>query len=191
MATNKPATATKSTGARDANDATRHFFLNDISLWECSLRRDSEFRWGEHTPESCTTQTFRTVEPEVIEVDVIGEDEQQLMLRALVKLGIRVLPKDAKEDAEPLYTLESTFCADYFILSTPNKKTFTQFVDFNCIHNVWPFWRQHVFDTLKRASLPIPTVPLYAGQNKYRRKRVNVKRVVSKSGELATLPVTD
>lgn len=166
----------------DVTEVTRCFFLNDIFTWDSSLRRDREFRWGDHSPESMVTQTFRVVEPQVTEVEVQGEEETQVMLRALVRLGIRCLHKEDEEGAEPIFTLEATFCADYFILSTPSEETFKKFVDFNCIHNVWPFWRQHVFDTLKRASLPVPSVPLYASQSKYRRKKVRVTKVLTEAG---------
>lgn len=158
---------------------TRYFFLNDISLWETSLKRDREFRWGEHTTAGCTTQAYRTVEPEVVEAEVEGDDEPKTVLRALVKLGVRVLQKEDEEGIDPLFTLEATFCADYFVLTAPPQEVFDKFVEFNCIHNVWPFWRQHVFDTLKRASLPVPSVPLYANQSKYRRKKVKVTKVRS------------
>lgn len=165
-----------------AADVTRFFFLNDISLWDCSLRRDREFRWGEHTAESCATQTFRSVDTQLLEVEVHDEAERKIMLRALVKLGVRMVPND-QEDPDPIYTLEATFCADYFVLSPPPEDVFAKFIEFNCIHNVWPFWRQHVFDTLKRASLPVPSVPLYAGQSKYRKKKVSVAKVIGEKGE--------
>jgi hypothetical protein len=38
------------------------------------------------------------------------------------------------------------------------------FADLNSIHNVWPFWRQHVFDVVGRARLPHITVPLFSGK---------------------------
>lgn len=178
MATKKSIAPKKAVKKLDAGEVTRCFYLNDISLWESSLKRDREFRWGEHTSDKCATQTFRAVEPEILEVEVEGEEQKQIMLRALVRLGVRMVPAE-QEDPDPIYTLEATFCADYFVLTPPSEETFQEFVDFNCIHNVWPFWRQHVFDTLKRASLPVPSVPLFAGQSKYRRKRVSISRVLT------------
>lgn len=178
MASKKPVSSKKTPKKLDASEVTRCFHLNDISLWESSLRRDHEFRWAEHTLDNCTTQTFRAVEPEILEVEVEGEEQKKLVLRALVRLGIRMVPTEQK-DPDPIYTLEATFCADYFILTPPSEETFQEFVDFNCIHNVWPFWRQHVFDTIKKASLPVPSVPLFAGQSKYRQKRVNISRVLA------------
>jgi hypothetical protein len=171
----------KPSSEQGAVDVTRFFFLNDISLWDCSLRREREYRWGEHTTENCSTQTFRSVEPELLEVEVEGESDKKMMLRALVKLGVRMVPNEQEAEGDgpdPIFTLEATFCADYFILSQPPEDVFVKFIEFNCIHNVWPFWRQHVFDTLKRASLPVPSVPLYAGQSKYRKKKVTVAKVL-------------
>ncbi len=180
MATKKSIASKKASKKLDSSESTRCFYLNDISLWETSLRRDREYRWGEHTLDKCHTQTFRIVEPEILEVEVEGEKQKQTMLRALVRLGVRMVPTE-KENSDPIFTLETTFCADYFVLTPPTEDAFQEFVDFNCIHNVWPFWRQHVFDTLKTASLPVPSVPLFAGQSKYRRKRVSISRVLAAS----------
>lgn len=172
----------KKEGNRAFYDATRYFYLNDISLWECTLKRDHEYRWGEHTSDNCFTQTFKSVVPEIVEAEVKDDDEKKLMLRALVKLGVRMVHKtdaESEEEAKSIYTLETTFLADYFILDTPSEKIFQHFVDFNCIHNVWPFWRQHVFETLKSASLPVPSVPLFAGRGKFRGRKVQITRVLA------------
>jgi hypothetical protein len=37
------------------------------------------------------------------------------------------------------------------------------FAELNSVHNVWPFWRQHVFDIVSRARLPHLNVPLFSG----------------------------
>ena len=177
MARKKPKETVAPSTDNQKADPTRYFHLNDVSLWEASLRRHRELRWGEDTKENCATQTFRSVEPEMYEVELEGEGEKkQILLRILVKLGTRMVRPSDDDEIDAIYTLEATFCADYFLLDEPTQEIFDKFVSFNCIHNVWPFWRQHVFDTLKRAELPVPTVPLYAGQTKYRRKKVRITR---------------
>lgn len=166
---------------KEVSDATRHFYLNDISLWDCSFKRDAEFQYDKHTSKTCIIQTFQNLRPEFVEVEVKDEEEDQIMLRVLVKLGIRMIESSQAEEEtpDPIYTLETSFLAEYFVLAPPSEDTFQHFVEFNVVHNVWPFWRQHVFQTLKQASLPVPVVPLFAGQSKYRRKRTNVKRVIA------------
>ncbi|MBH1826293.1 hypothetical protein I5W35_03965 [Stenotrophomonas maltophilia] len=127
-------------------------------------------------------QSFQRATPDVFKVDVEGEDESSVLLRVLVNLGVRsVLQADPHSVAEHedddaheevIFTLEATFAVEYFVLDNPSKEDFLGFVDFNCVHNVWPFWREHVLSTLRQASLPIPAVPLFAGRGSAKKKKI-------------------
>ena len=146
-------------------DPTDYFALHDIVLWTTSLRRENLFQADLHEGK-CVTQSLRSVNPDVISVLLEGEDKPRDMLRTLVTLGVREVFRDEKADEEiVLYSLEATFAVDYFLSETlvPSPEEFQSFVTLNCVHNVWPFWRQHVYDTLKRASLPVPVIPLFTG----------------------------
>jgi len=85
---------------------------------------------------------------------------------------------DAPEVA--LYTLEATYAVDYIVISAPEREDLNRFIEFNCPHNAWPFWRQHVYDTLKRASLPVPAIPLFSSKptGKKRKKINRVRRAI-------------
>ena len=89
------------------------------------------------------------------------------MLRVLVTHGIRIVfgEVDDDDDYVVLHALESTFALDFHVVSdtAPSQTQFESFVQRNCEHISWPFWRQNVFDTFKRASLPVPVVPLLNG----------------------------
>jgi hypothetical protein len=40
-----------------------------------------------------------------------------------------------------------------------------EFTSFNAVHNVWPFWRQVVFDLCRSARLPDVFVGLYRNKS--------------------------
>lgn len=102
------------------------------------------------------------------------------MLRVYVDLGIRSVCREADVE-EALYTLDAVFAVDYYVLATPTKEQFDAFVSFNSVHNVWQFWRQHVYDTLKRASLPVPAVPLFSGAGNKKKRKPSQPKLTAES----------
>lgn len=167
----------------EAFEPAKFFVLNDISLWDTSLVRENDYEPGRHQGK-CTIQAFQSVKPEFCEV-VIGsgpeslEEETRPMLRVLVALGVRSICKEEGRDDEILYSLEATFAVDYFVIEPPEPAALEDFVKFNCVHNAWPFWRQHVFDIFKRASLPVPTVPFFPGRAGRKKHRISKIRKLS------------
>lgn len=143
-------------------DPTEYFFLNDIALWTTSLRREGEYRPSIHDGKTAL-QTMRSTSAEVVTVEFDGFEETVEVLRAYVSLGVRSVYRHG-ENETVIFTLEATFMVEYAISKQPAEEDLAQFVEFNCIHNVWPFWRHHVYDTLKRASLPVPIIPLFSGR---------------------------
>jgi hypothetical protein len=140
-----------------------YFTLHDICLWSTSLKREAEYEPECHDGK-CIVQTMRSFSVDHYRATLDkGEDED--LLRVLVTLGLRTVTKEEKDVPEKvLHALEATFAVEYFVNKQPDEENFRQFVEFNCLHNAWPFWRQHVYDTLKRASLPVPAVPLFSGK---------------------------
>ncbi len=146
-----------------------YFQMEDIALWETSLKRYLEYQPGLHA-DHITVQSRRGVGAEFLEAE--DQDGKENYLRALVTLAIRGVftPPDSDtshqeldDDESVLFELEATFAVVYQMIKQPPEERLDQFVRFNCVHNAWPFWRQHVYDTLKRASLPVPNVPLFSG----------------------------
>lgn len=161
-------------------DATEFFSLQDIALWSTSLRRDVDYQPALHDGKTII-QSMKSTKPEIISADTADQlgGESHDLLRAFVKLGVRSVFRDGDDAADAvLYTLEATYAVDYLILKVPESEDFTRFVDMNCLHNAWPFWRQHVYDTLKRASLPVPVVPLFSGKGS--KKRTKTSRAAKK-----------
>ncbi|MEJ1364959.1 MAG: hypothetical protein RPU64_07800 [Candidatus Sedimenticola sp. (ex Thyasira tokunagai)] len=104
---------------------------------------------------------------------VFGDDGNELkLLRVSVNLGIRAIKSrdeevEAQEKADgedeaisPLFLIEAVFRAEYLIEGELSDAEVQEFCHYNAVHNVWPFWRMHVFNTLKLASLPQLNIPL-------------------------------
>ncbi|TAN04141.1 MAG: hypothetical protein EPN40_00265 [Rhodanobacteraceae bacterium] len=84
-------------------------------------------------------------------------------MQFFVRLGTRVV-KDVADENPPVYfVIEATFLVEYEMVAPLGEDALKTFADFNAIHNVWPFWRQHVYDVVQRARLPHVDVPLFAG----------------------------
>ncbi len=90
-------------------------------------------------------------------------EEKQHSLQVTVSLGTRVVWP--QKDAEPtvLFLIEADFVVEYEMTGTIDDKAIKEFADFNSVHNVWPFWRQHVFDIVQRGHLPKLDIPLFSG----------------------------
>lgn len=88
-------------------------------------------------------------------------------LHVKVELGTRVLLGEGTEDGEAAvqFEIEADFLVRYRIAEEVQDEALDAFSRFNAVHNVWPFWRQHVFDIVQRGRLPHLEVPLFAGVN--------------------------
>lgn len=159
-------------------DPTKCLKVQDIALWESQLVRYVAY------PSLNDGQRIGYQSMRGVRVDLAGmvtdAGEEIDILKVFVSLGIRCLvdqgatedgaaglettPDDESEKEIVLYALEATFAVDYEILEQMPEEHVSSFANFNSVHNVWPFWRQHVYDTLKRASLPVPEVPFFAGK---------------------------
>lgn len=105
----------------------------------------------------------RGVEYQISDVEVDGEQEKQLQV--LVELGIRIVADSPDGIIEaPIYIqIEAEFVVVYQMTSDIHEEAISAFANYNAVHNVWPFWRQHVFDVVQRARLPQVEVPLFCG----------------------------
>ena len=141
--------------------------LQDIALWTTALTRPTRLEANLDAGD-CTIQSMRGTSANVFTTELDGFEGPVEVLRAYVTFGVRAVPK-SDDSAEAFYTFEATYAIDYVIQKMPAEKDLADFVAHNCVHNAWPFWRQHVYDTLKRASLPVPTIPLFSGKSGKRR----------------------
>lgn len=161
--------------SRKMFDPTEYFALHDIVLWTTSLRREGEYQPALHEGK-IEIQSMRSVVPEAWSALMEGEEQEVDLIRVLVSLGIRSVVKQGDEAPEVLHSLEATYAVEYIVLTPPSDDDFKKFLTYNCPHQAWPFWRQHVYDTFKRASLPVPVVPLMSARG-VSRKRQRIAKI--------------
>ncbi|MEA9657856.1 hypothetical protein [Xanthomonas campestris] len=166
-----------------ADDVTNFFAIQDIALWTSALTREGDYSPERHDGK-CSIQTFKSLDPEMMKVSVDDDEEDHYLLRVLVKFGIRsVYQQDESSEIEVLYSVEATFGLEYFVIKPPTKDMFSQFVQYNCVHNAWPFWRQHVYETLRSASLPILPIPFFPGKKPVEKRKIKSSTPVRRSVE--------
>lgn len=162
-------------------DATQHFSMRSIKLWKSQFTRDESLDFVRLSTDDHTVQSFRGVRAHVYQRENGSEKEQ--VLRCLVSLGVRLVsPVESDQSEKVLYSVEATFAADFDIKDASfSQEFFEDFAQFNSIHSVWPFWREHVFSTLRQASLPLLEIPLFAGRPKASQKRSRKVAIETKS----------
>jgi len=89
------------------------------------------------------------------------EKDGKPLLRVRVDLGVRLV--DKSESSVVFAFIEADYIVDYRIKSDLQEEALKAFAEFNAVHNVWPFWRQHVFDVVDKGRLPRIEVPFFAG----------------------------
>lgn len=135
--------------------------LRDIMLHGCSFRRPTPPPADSDSIDA-RQQSKRQVKF-VIGTAPAGDAGQSLtLLQVYVELGMRV--SGTETEARPVYfEIEADFLVEYEIKSELSPDAMKAFADINSVHNVWPFWRQHVFDVVSRGRLPHLEIPLFSG----------------------------
>jgi preprotein translocase subunit SecB len=93
---------------------------------------------------------------------VASQKDTPETLAVHVGLGVRVTA-GPNEKADIFVEIEADFVASYEFKAAMTAEAVAAFATFNAVHNVWPFWRQHVFDIVNRAHLFPIEVPLFSG----------------------------
>ncbi|WP_204353715.1 protein-export chaperone SecB [Salinisphaera orenii] len=132
--------------------------LRDIALYTARFDRTE---WAAPV-EQGMQQHKRQVNHRLLRRD--GADGQPDRLQVMVALGTRVVSGDEAEDTE-IFKIEADFLAEYDVSSCPSEEAAEAFAEYNAVHNVWPFWRQHVFDLVQRGRLPNLEIPLLPAVN--------------------------
>lgn len=145
----------------------KHFRLGNVRLVSSSFSTMPRIE-SEHIGDDDEIQTRRWNEAEIREGE-FPDGTRKAGLFVTVNLGIRRLRPHAPEgsvEAAPdvtLYCVEASFRADFEVVEASyGDEDLDRFSDANACHIVWPFWREHVFRTLRDAALPMVDVPLLA-----------------------------
>jgi hypothetical protein len=150
-------------------EATRALRIRDVMLNTCRFSRPTAPPADSDAVE-VRQMTKRTVEYTLGDVPT-DTGEPIKLLQVTVGLGIRVLATEGEPDKAPVYfEIEADFLVEYEVTKAVDDPAIRAFADYNSVHNVWPFWRQHVFDTVSRGRLPHLDVPLYSGSRSSRAK---------------------
>lgn len=139
--------------------ATSNLKILDVVLFECKFERP------ERDPAKLVVEAIQQQKREVqffLPSDEVVEGEDRF-LQVLVSLGVRSIASNADENCAPMFVIEADFVVNYRVLGNVDAVCIEAFANHNSVHNVWPFWRQHVFDTIARSRLPHVEIPLYAG----------------------------
>ncbi|WP_157092176.1 protein-export chaperone SecB [Thioalkalivibrio nitratireducens] len=133
--------------------------LHDIVLYE------SHFVHGEPFPEAeelaAVQQHKRGVS---YRVTAFGSEEAAgKRLQVVVSLGERVVDDDSKDEPTIYFGVEAEYMVIYELVTDVSDEALHAFSNLNAVHNVWPFWRQHVFDLIGKARLPPLQIPLFSG----------------------------
>lgn len=140
-----------------------HIALRDLFLFESRFER-GDCAWTE-LPESAVIEEMRAVEAG--QIAATDGPSGQGMLQIKVTLGTRAAlePEQSADAGTVLFTIEASFIVEYLAEAELEHESIRLFANHNGVHNVWPFWRQHVADVIDRARLPRFVVPLFSGQS--------------------------
>lgn len=148
--------------------ATKQLELLDIILTRQFLETDdNRYVLSELVCENTAQQKHLHTSSAIVHYEQDGQTITTLV--ADVYLGMRLLDADmvsSEDDNEAqqqavIATIEAAFRAEYAVAEIPADNEIEEFVNFNAVHNVWPFWREVVFRLARSARLPTIWVPLY------------------------------
>lgn len=94
--------------------------------------------------------------------DKVEGDATTRVLIVFVRLGLRVVNQDELEGQIVYYVIEADYRVEFAVTADAANEALAAFAQVNAVHNVWPFWRHHVFDIVQRGKLPQLEVPLYS-----------------------------
>jgi hypothetical protein len=97
--------------------------------------------------------------------NIAGDGTEERELHVLVSLGERVVENAQSEEPKVYFGIEADYLVIYDLVAEVSEEALKAFSDFNSVHNVWPFWRQHVFDLVALARLPQLAIPLFSGNS--------------------------
>lgn len=135
--------------------------LLDIYLHSSSVERDDDIT-DDHYPDDMIQQNRLNISADFYE----PEDESvkcKRLIHAKVTLGVRFGVK-VDGEVQVLSEVKACFIAKYAQTLEVSEDAISEFMKYNVIHNVWPFWREHAFTTAAEARLPRPMISLFKDQ---------------------------
>ncbi|BBW92529.1 hypothetical protein PS1M3_26160 [Pseudoalteromonas sp. PS1M3] len=144
-------------------EAIRSLELMDIYLYSMSVKRFEDID-AEHYPDEMSQQNKVSISAEFFEP--VDEKESARLIHAKVEFGLKFILENADSEVTNLAEIEACFVAKYHQANEVSEEAINEFMKFNVVHNVWPFWREHAFRTAAQAKLPTPIISLYKPNRK-------------------------
>ena len=137
-------------------EAIKSLELIDIHLYSTSISRFEAINSDDY-PEKMGQQNKISVKAEFLEND---SDDSRL-IHAKVEFGLRFIEENEESEIRTLAEIEACFIVKYHQIQEVSEEAIAQFMQFNVLHNAWPFWREHAFRSAAQAKLPTPMIPLF------------------------------
>lgn len=138
-------------------EATPAMELLDLHLYTCSLER-ADCDYDIFSPEIKKNQkNSAEINADIFEPIEKTEDSFQLLN---IKVSLKVALYNQENQEKPLYTISACFLAKYVQRYELNENALKEFIQFNSLHNIWPFWREHALRVASLANLPKPQIQL-------------------------------
>jgi len=141
--------------------------LLDIYQYSASIKRYVDLQ-ADEMPENMYQQGRQSFKAELLTTE--SKTKTPDLMKVLVSLGERFVlqtaddtDKENNDKTKPLAHFEAEFVALYEVKEELEEPALEQFIKFNVLHNVWPFWREFVFRNADSMHLPKPDIPLMNG----------------------------
>ncbi len=149
------------------SQAVDNLELIDIYLHSSSLKRFAEISIDQF-PENMGQQNKLAMEAEFFKSKPKKGTKQTSFISAKVFFGCRYVD----DNKNLLSEIEACFVATYLQHDDVSEAAIEEFVRFNVIHNVWPFWREYAFRVASEANLPKPQISFYRTPSKPNKEKI-------------------
>jgi len=169
--------------------ATSKLEFRDIVLHTCKLDRSPDL-----DPLLYPALVRQRAEHEVVTDRLYfadADDEEVEILRNYIRFLISAFEKPAEDEPSDsvddtlLFSIEAEYRVDYLVIGDLSDEEVEVFSKYNVVHNAWPFWRQHVYQTVRNAKLPHINIPFFRRDPETpkpkRTKRKRAKRKLAKN----------
>jgi hypothetical protein len=139
-------------------EAIKSLELIDIHLYSTSITRFEEIS-SDNYPEEMGQQNKISIKAEFLE----KEDDSGgfRLIHAKVEFGLRFIEENEESEIKTLAEIEACFIVKYHQQQEVAEEAIDEFMQFNVVHNAWPFWREYAFRSAAQAKLPTPMISLF------------------------------
>jgi hypothetical protein len=139
-------------------EAIKSLELIDIHLYSTSIARFEEIS-SDNYPEGMAQQNKISIKAEFLERE--DDSDGSALIHAKVEFGLRFVEENEESEINTLAEIEACFIVKYQKLQEVSDEAINEFMQFNVVHNAWPFWREHAFRSAAQAKLPTPMISLF------------------------------